>query len=234
MSYSIYLNNILLPVTPGSVSIEADGKNETIELIDGSEINILIKPGLKVINFEARLPQQVYPYAVYEGGEFKPAQYYIEAFEKLRADKTPFQFILTRFVQSGYFSETAITTMDLNSSFDTNLKVAIESMAQKEDADNGTDIILDITLKEYIDYSTKTFIIETPTYPETEVLPDRPVDPQPQNVSRTYTVVSGDTLWKIAARELGNGARYGEIAAKNNISDPNRISVGQVLDLTGL
>lgn len=47
--------------------------------------------------------------------------------------------------------------------------------------------------------------------------------------SRTHTVQRGDTLWKIAAQYLGNGARYREIADLNGLRDPNVIKVGQVL-----
>ena len=46
-----------------------------------------------------------------------------------------------------------------------------------------------------------------------------------------YTVQAGDTLWKIAAQELGDGNRYPEIVALNNIANPSAISVGQVLRL---
>ncbi len=52
-------------------------------------------------------------------------------------------------------------------------------------------------------------------------------NPQP----RTYTVKSGDTLSKIAARELGNANRYKDIASLNGIRDPNKVNVGQVLKL---
>lgn len=45
----------------------------------------------------------------------------------------------------------------------------------------------------------------------------------------TYTVVRGDILWNIAARLLGDGARYPEIARLNNLADPSKIYVGQVL-----
>lgn len=48
---------------------------------------------------------------------------------------------------------------------------------------------------------------------------------------KTYNVKSGDTLSKIAARELGSAGRWGEIAKLNNIRDPNRLKVGQRLRL---
>ncbi len=44
--------------------------------------------------------------------------------------------------------------------------------------------------------------------------------------SRTYTVISGDTLSAIA-RELGTTVR--SLTELNNIADPNRISIGQVI-----
>lgn len=49
--------------------------------------------------------------------------------------------------------------------------------------------------------------------------------------ARTYTVRSGDSLWKIAARLLGNGTRWREIHALNRkaLPNPNRLRVGQVL-----
>lgn len=49
--------------------------------------------------------------------------------------------------------------------------------------------------------------------------------------TRTYTVKSGDCLWRIAQSMLGSGSRYTEIynLNKNKISDPNLIYPGQVL-----
>lgn len=49
----------------------------------------------------------------------------------------------------------------------------------------------------------------------------------------TYTVRKGDTLSAIAADVLGDAGRYMDIARANNLSDPNRISVGQVLKIPG-
>jgi nucleoid-associated protein YgaU len=54
-----------------------------------------------------------------------------------------------------------------------------------------------------------------------------PMQPRP----RLYTVRDGDTLSKIAQRELGNANRWPEIAELNRdvVPDPNRIFPGQVL-----
>lgn len=46
-----------------------------------------------------------------------------------------------------------------------------------------------------------------------------------------YTVVKGDTLWKIATAVYGTGFRWSEIAKANNLSNPNLIFSGNVLTL---
>jgi LysM repeat protein len=45
-----------------------------------------------------------------------------------------------------------------------------------------------------------------------------------------YTVVKGDSLWKIAAAKLGNGARYKEIKSLNGLSG-DTIYAGQKLKI---
>lgn len=48
---------------------------------------------------------------------------------------------------------------------------------------------------------------------------------------QTYTVESGDSLWKIAKEQYGDGSQYMRIyyANRDQISDPNMIRVGQQL-----
>lgn len=48
---------------------------------------------------------------------------------------------------------------------------------------------------------------------------------------QTYTVVSGDTLWKIAERVYGNGSHYNKIFEANTdvLDHPDRIFPGQKL-----
>ena len=53
----------------------------------------------------------------------------------------------------------------------------------------------------------------------------------PDDGPRTYTVASGDTLWKIAERFYGNGSHYTKIFEANTdvLKDPDRIFPGQEL-----
>lgn len=46
-----------------------------------------------------------------------------------------------------------------------------------------------------------------------------------------YTVVKGDSLWKIAVRAYGDGYKWTQIAKANNLKNPNIIHSGNVLTL---
>ena len=53
---------------------------------------------------------------------------------------------------------------------------------------------------------------------------------------RVYTVVSGDTLWRIAERQYGNGANYMKIFEANTdvLEHPDHIQPGQTLRIPEL
>lgn len=53
--------------------------------------------------------------------------------------------------------------------------------------------------------------------------------PEPVVEPEYYVIESGDTLWGIAAKLLGNGSKYPEIFEANRevIEDPDKIFVGQ-------
>jgi len=58
-----------------------------------------------------------------------------------------------------------------------------------------------------------------------------PPPPPPPPAPRTYTVVSGDTLWAIAEKYYGDGNRYRVIAEASGIANPDLIHPGQVLTI---
>ena len=64
--------------------------------------------------------------------------------------------------------------------------------------------------------------------------PTPPPAAPPPRQARTYTVVSGDTLWAIAKKHLGEGKRGPEIYDQNKAvigDNPDRIKPGQVLTI---
>jgi LysM repeat protein len=74
----------------------------------------------------------------------------------------------------------------------------------------------------------KPVAVAASTHPEVNLAATPVVDTQPD--PRTYTVVSGDSLWSIAGRFYGQGAEWTRITQANpSIADPNQISVGQSL-----
>ena len=50
-------------------------------------------------------------------------------------------------------------------------------------------------------------------------------------VTKTYTVVKGDYLWKIAVEQYGDGYAWDKIAKANNLVNPNLIHPGNVFTL---
>ena len=73
-----------------------------------------------------------------------------------------------------------------------------------------------------------------PTPAEPDPTPAEP-DPTPAEPagSTTYVVVVGDSLWRIAQKQYGSGSLWRQIyeANKGTIQDPNRIWVGQILNI---
>lgn len=223
MAYSVYLDGVLLPVTPSKIQTKIKNQNKTVNLINEGEVNILKSAGLTEVTFEVLIPQVKYPFAVYPNG-FKKAEYYLNKFEQLKTSKQPFQFICSRVSQSGALL------------FETNLKVSLEEYEIEEDAKNGTDVTVTIRLKQYRPYGTKEIKIVTvttaaATKSTATVTQSRPAESAPK--AKTYTVVKGDCLWNIAKKYLGDGARYTEIynLNKDKIKSPNLIYPGQVLTL---
>lgn len=221
--YEFYLDKCLLPVTPSKVEIKINNANKTMTLINEGEINILKKAGLTDIDFTCAIPQVRDPYAVYKEG-FKGAEYYLAYFESLKSSQQPFQFIICRSLPSS------------KKLFNTNIKVTLEDYRITEDAGDGFDVTVKISLKQWQDYGTKTVnITVTASKPKASPEPQRETVNSPAPAQAiTYTVVKGDCLWNIAKKYYNNGAKYTVIYNANKSligGNPNLIYPGQVLTI---
>ena len=217
MAYRFYLDNILLPVTPQSLEIKIKNQNKTVTLINDTEYNFLKGAGLTEISFDILLPAVKYPFAVYENG-FKNQKYYLDELERLKVSKEPFRFYVSRELPNGA------------SLYDTEFEyVSLEDYTIKESADNGFDLTVSISLKQYISVTTIDINISSDgTATEEKTRVESPQAPTPQNES--YIVKKGDTLWALAKYYYGDGSKYKLIASANpQITNPNLIYVGQVL-----
>lgn len=131
--YDCYLDKCLLPIAPRQLHISGKSGNRTVSLINGEQVNILKKGELSQITFTCLIPQMNYPF----GRECKGGGYYLSYLEKLRTGGRPFQFIVYRSTPGG------------KSLFDSNITVSLEDYSAAEEAENGFDITVKVTLKEY-------------------------------------------------------------------------------------
>lgn len=225
--YNFFMDGVQLPVAPSALSMKVNNKNETIVLINEGEVNILKKAGLTDIEFEVEFPNSKYPFAVYPSG-FQPASFYLEHLEKLKVSQEPFQFIVNRMKPDGSLL------------FDTNITVSLEDYTIDEDAGNGFDIKSTIQLKQFKPFGTKKLTVKSTSTSSSsvstatdnkKVVIEKQRATTGKETAKTHTVKSGDTLWAIAKKYLGDGSKYTELAKLNNLSNPNLIKPGQVIKL---
>lgn len=112
------------------------------------------------------------------------------------------------------------------------MDVTLEDYKVSDDVKEGLDLVVSITMKEARHYGTKimnfAIVPEQPIPAAASPEPERPAA-RPQ--VKTHTVKSGDCLWNIAKKQLGDGSRWKEIHDLNRdkISNPNLIHPGLVL-----
>ncbi len=229
--YELFLDGIQMPVAPSNITVKIKNKNETINLINGLEINILKTGGLFDCNFDLLIPSAKYPFAVYPDG-FKPVHFYIDKFENWKAEKKPIRFVILRNMPSGKILH------------ETNSLVSLEEYSIKDDSKEGFDVVISVKLKQFKEYKTDVKIYEeikkgsgkikkVSTAAKNIVSKLKAKDKGKNGKYKTYKVAQGDTLWIIAKRRYGNGDMYKKIYELNrdSITNPNVIRVGQVLKM---
>lgn len=219
--YYFYLGSVLLPIAPEKITLKVKNANKTMTLINEGEVNFLRDAGLTEFEFDALIPAVQYSFAKYDGG-FQSPTHFTDHFEKLKTEKEPFQFIVSRQMPDGKMI------------FDTNMTVSLESYTVKEQAKEGFDLIVSIKLKQYKAYGTKVVKVSSN---QASVTNQRSTtnSPAPKKPT-TYTVKSGDSLWNIAKQIYGDGSKYTIIADanKDKITTPNMIHPNQVLTIPAI
>lgn len=195
--YEFYMDGMLLPITPPSLNLTVGSTNKTVTLINEGEVNVLKAPSLVEISFEARFPMRAYPYS----RKVKNFQDYFDKIKELKVNKLPFTFTVVRNTPNG------IPT------WDTSLTVSLEEFTVNEDSDNGDDVLIDFTLKQYKNYGVKVYPIKNNKLQSSSTSNKKRVT-KPVKQS-TYKVKSGDTLWGIAKKHFGDGSKWTKIYNAN-------------------
>ncbi|MBE6022766.1 MAG: LysM peptidoglycan-binding domain-containing protein [Cellulosilyticum sp.] len=208
MDYYLSFNNneerIRLPVIPSSFEVSIPHQNTTVNITNLGEINLIGKTGLISMTIESFFPNQQYSFCLYSGF-LKPYEY-IKQLLKWKDSGKPIRVIVTG---------TPI-----------NYVMAIESLTYSE-VDGTGDVYFTLELKEYKFISTST--VRTTTTKNGTTLTTPTTSREVKSPSTSYIVKQGDTLWLIAKKLTGEGSNYRAIVQKNNITDPDKIYVGQKL-----
>ncbi|MDE6616436.1 MAG: LysM peptidoglycan-binding domain-containing protein [Lachnospiraceae bacterium] len=203
--YRMYIGGVLFPVTPGKISYKVNGSNETINLINGGEANIIKSPGLKDISIdELLLPAfQDYPFATYKK-KFHSAWYYIDKLEIWKKRKKPVKFKITRTKPNEKF-------VFRKTDFD----VTIEDYEIIEDAEKyGMDICVKIYMKQYRFWGAKILKPGNSNNKNKNAAYIKKAR-NAKDPAGSYVVKKGDCLMYIARKQLGDGSRWKEIYSLN-------------------
>jgi len=221
MGYAVFFdkNNetIRLPVNPENIKIEKGQAVETYDVLKLGKVSIAAAAELDKYSFEAELPGKQYKYVV-TSGDFKPANFYLNKLKEWMEAKEPVRFIKNN-----------------DEGDDLSTLVLIESLDISEKAGEEGDYIVSFKLTEYKLFGKKEvfFSRQNTTTTKQSASTSIPAREGKPSTPKTYTVASGDTLWGIAKRFLGDGSKYPQLVKLNpGIKNPALIRVGQVISLT--
>lgn len=146
--YELYLDSVLMPVTPEKIQWKYKGGNKTLNLINEGEVNQIKKGQLTEVSFDLLLPAQPYSFACYKDGNFLEPKYFLLHLEKLREKKKPFTLRLLRQDPRG------------KGLFDSSMQATLEDYTVTEDAKEGLDIKVSVELKQHRAYGVTRLTVK--------------------------------------------------------------------------
>jgi nucleoid-associated protein YgaU len=209
LSYNNSAERLQLPVNPGEIEIDNGSQNTTLSISRLGEVTIIQDPVLKIFEFSSFFPVAYGPFC--SNKNIPEPWAAVQIIERWKNTGWPIRFIVTG---------TPI-----------NFPVTIEDFIYKEQGGDVGTIYYDISLKEYRFIVPR--LLETTAVNGQEIVTVQQASARPDTKlqASTYTVRPGDSLWKIAKLEKGDGAKYKDIATTNGIMPPYAIYPGQVIKL---
>ncbi|MED4377990.1 LysM peptidoglycan-binding domain-containing protein [Schinkia azotoformans] len=194
-----------LPVNPEKVNVKIDGDGETFQIAKLGSVNVPKDVELKEFSLESFFPSQNYHFLE---TDFHEPSFYIEKLENWMEQKEPIRYIY------------------VNGSFTINELVTIESFQYDESFGSG-DVNFSLSLKKFVPFAPKKVIIVSKTVANkdvaaaqvTAVKKQAPPRQNQPSIPKTYSLIKGDSLWKVAQKYTGNGNNYRELQQLNGISD---------------
>lgn len=199
-----------LPVPPQSFEVNTGMQNTTVTLHELGEINLIGRRRLKSITLSSYFPLKEDGLCQYKG--FPSPAECIDLIARWRESGRPIRLLI------------------VGESFRMNEAMAIESFTVSQ-RHGPQDIYFTLELKEYRFINRKddqngatdaAALLAAYTGSRGDV--DR-------TIPATYTVQEGDSLWLIARRMYGDGARFREIMELNGLKDELSLAPGMVLAL---
>lgn len=201
-----------LPINPEKVDVSVAGDGEEFSIAKLGKINIPKDIELETYSLESYFPLHPTHYLTMP---HRAPQYYIDALKRWQKEKIPVRYIY------------------VNGSFTINEAVTIESF-DYEESDGSGDVYFNLSFKKYVFFSPKKMTVVkkatvNPVVVKKTVPPRQNTNPPPQ----TYSLVKGDSLWKVAQKYTGKGSNYPALATLNGIkpSQYRKLPIGLKLKI---